>query len=167
MRSEFVDQSYDRVWEIIKDCRFAMLMTVEADGSLRSRPMTTVQKEFSGRLWFFAPTHSDATHAVEQNSNVCVAYANASHADFVSISGEASIVTDAAIKERLWSPMLEAYFPHGAPSPEVSLIKVYATHAEYWDSKSSKLVQLFSMASAYLRGKPPRHLGEHHQVKMT
>ena len=163
--SEPDDRSYERLWDLIKDSPVAMLITVEEDGSMRSRPMTTVQKEFSGRLWFFAPTMSDAVRAIEENASVCVAYANTADADFVSISGHASIVTDAAIKQKLWSPMVQAWFPEGAEASTVSLIKVYADHAEYWDSVSNKIVQLFSMASAYLRGKTPKNIGEHHKVE--
>jgi general stress protein 26 len=159
-------ESTEKLWDIIKSCRFAMLTTIEKDGSLRARPMTTVQKEFGGTLWFFAPADSDAIQAVEANEQVCVAYANADKADFVSLSGEASVVMETAIKEKLWSPMVQAWFPQGPASSEVALIKVDAANAEYWDSKSNKLVQLYSMAAAYVQGTTPKNIGDHRQLKL-
>lgn len=42
-----------KLGELITDIKFAMLTTVEQDGSLRSRPMATQQVEFDGDLWFF------------------------------------------------------------------------------------------------------------------
>ena len=44
---------HEDIWKRIKDVRFAMLTTIDADGSLSSRPMTTVQKELAGTMWFF------------------------------------------------------------------------------------------------------------------
>jgi len=163
--SESFDESHAKLWEIIKSSRFAMLTTIE-DGALRARPMTTVQKDFGGTLWFFAPAHSAVAHAIESNEQVCVAYANADKADFVSMSGVASLVNHAAIKEKLWSPMVQAWFPQGASSQEVALIKVDITNAEYWDSIGNKLVHLYSMARAYVRGTTPKNISEHRQVKM-
>ncbi len=39
-------------------------------------------------------------------------------------------------------------------------------HANYWDVKESKLVQLYVMAKAAVTGKPPAQLGEHGEVRM-
>ena len=38
---------------MIREIDFAMLTTAEADGTLRSRPMSTQRREFDGDLWFF------------------------------------------------------------------------------------------------------------------
>ena len=48
--------------ELIKDIKYAMLTTTEDDGTLRSRPMATLQTEFDGDLWFF--TGADAVQSV-------------------------------------------------------------------------------------------------------
>jgi general stress protein 26 len=160
--TQSLTDAYAKLWEIIKDSRFGMLTTVEADGSLRARPMTTVQKEFSGTLWFFSPTDSDATRAVEENEHVCVAYANT---DKTELTGSASLVMDKSVKEKLWNPMVQAWFPQGANSPDVILIKVDANRGEYWDSKSNRLVQLFSLASAFVKGTTP-DMGEHRKFNL-
>jgi general stress protein 26 len=161
-----MDSSYEKLWEIIKDCRVAMLTTVEQDGSLRARPMTTIQREFGGTLWFLAAADSDAASAIAGNEQVNVSYADTDKADFVSVSGVASVIGSVAIKEKLWNPMAQAWFPQGPNSHDVVVLKIDATHAEYWDSTSSKLVQLFSTASAVIRGAQPKHLGEHRTVKL-
>src|SRR5689334_18380270 len=86
------DASHKKLWEIIKDCRFAMLTTTDESGALRSRPMTTVQKEFGGTLWFFTPADAEPVQDIEAHENVCVSYADVEHNDFVSLSGTASLV---------------------------------------------------------------------------
>jgi general stress protein 26 len=160
------DADHAQLWAIIKECRIAMLTTVEVGGLLRARPMTTVQKEFGGTLWFFSPTDSDAVHAVRENEQVCVAYANPDKADFVSLSGLGAVVTETAIKEVLWNSMVQTWFPQGPSSSEVAIIKIDVTRAEYWNSRSNNLVQLFAVAEAAVRGDTPKRVGEHREVRM-
>lgn len=39
-------------------------------------------------------------------------------------------------------------------------------HADYWDVKTNKAVQLFKMAKGALTGTPPTDMGEHGKVRM-
>jgi general stress protein 26 len=43
-----------RLRELIQDVKYAMFTTRSVDGTLTSRPMTTLQTEFDGTLWFIA-----------------------------------------------------------------------------------------------------------------
>jgi general stress protein 26 len=160
------DESFARLWDLIKDCHFGMLVTSDGEGALHGRPMTTVQKHFGGTLWFVVPTISDVVRDIAYNDNCCVTYARTSMSDFVSVSGTGSVLIENAIKEKLWNPMLQAWFPQGPTSRSVAVLKVDAQQADYWDSKSNKLVQLFSMASAYLTGRTPTNIGEHRHLNM-
>ena len=47
-----------KVAEMVGDARFAMLTTKEKDGTLRSRPMATMQLDSQGNLWFFTSLSS-------------------------------------------------------------------------------------------------------------
>ena len=64
-------------------------------------------------------------------------------------------VDDAGKKKELWNKIAEAWFPGGPTDPDLALVQVRIVHANYWDVKSSKLVQLFAMAKAAVTGKPP------------
>ncbi|HEY0822027.1 MAG TPA: pyridoxamine 5'-phosphate oxidase family protein, partial [Rhizobacter sp.] len=75
-------------------------------------------------------------------------------------------VDNAAKKEQLWNKMNEAWFPQGPQDPDLALVQVQITHADYWDVKSSKLVQLISMAKAAVTGRPPRDMAEHGEIRM-
>jgi general stress protein 26 len=165
MQTETSENS--KLWKMIKGFRFAMLTTREHGEVLRSRPMTTIDIEFDGSLWFFAQQDSDAARAIREFSQVCLSYGNDSDADFVCVAGPAEVVTDVAKKKQLWNPAVEAWFPEGAAAPSVVLFKVVAEHAEYWDSNSNKLVRLFSMAKALATGKPPQNIGEHREVSVS
>jgi general stress protein 26 len=86
---------------------------------------------------------------------------------YVSVSGSAVVVNSLVKKEQLWSKMAEAWFPRGAKDPDLALVQVHITHANYWDVKESKIVQLFKMAKAAVTGTRPNHLGEHAEVRMS
>ena len=63
--------------ELIKDIRFAMMTTIKADGSPRSRPMATRETEFDGEvLWFFTYGSAPKADEVRRDDRVNVAYAD-------------------------------------------------------------------------------------------
>ena len=157
---------HDDVWQRIKDIRFAMLTTRDADGSLTARPMTMPQKQFDGTLWFFTSQSSPPATAIAAEPDVGLQYVDSSNDVYVSLSGEATLEHDRVRMKALWSPMMKAYFPDGLEDPQLVLIRVDVYKAEYWDIKESKPVQLFKMAKAIAKGERPTDLGEHKTVTM-
>ncbi len=155
-----------KLWAMIKSHRFAMMATRHEGDALRSRPMTTISDDHDEVLWFFARRDSEVADDIRRHPQVCLSYADAEARDFVSVAGAAALVTDAARKHKFWNPMVHAWFPEGADSPEVVLIAVTPEHAEFWDSKRNKLVQLFSVTRALASGTQPRDIGEHREVAM-
>jgi general stress protein 26 len=140
--------------KLIRGIRVAMLTTVEADGSLRSRPMQTQEAEFDGTLWFFTWVDTAKVHEIQRERHVNLAYANASDDVYVSVSGVARLVRDEAKARELWSPVHKAWFPKGLDDPNLGLVRVDVSKAEYWDTPSGKLVQLIGFAKALATGKP-------------
>ncbi len=157
---------YEDVWKRIKDVKFAMLTTVGADGSLTARPMTTVQKEFAGTLWFFTSKSSPPVRDVTSNTTVGLQYSEPRDDLYVSLSGDARIEHDRARMEALWTPAVKVYFPEGLEDPDLTLLRVDVHSAEYWDVRESKPVQLYKMAKAAIQGERPKDLGEHRTVTM-
>lgn len=158
------------VWELIKDIKFAMFTTRHPEnGHLHSRPMTTQNSSIDDErnLWFFMSKKGDPVHDLAAESKVNVAYADTGKDSYVSITGTASVVEDQAKKQQLWNKMTEAWFPGGPTDPDVALVRVEIVHANYWDTKESKVTQLFAMAKAVVTGKPPTQLGEHAEVRMS
>ena len=146
-------EQIDKVAELMKDIQFAMLTTVEPDGTLRSRPMATQQVEFDGDLWFFTQESSPKVDELERDDRVNVSFAAPDENRWVSVSGTAQIVHDRAKAEELWQPLLKAWFPKGLDDPELALLKINVEQAEYWDTSSSKMVQLAGFVKALATGK--------------
>lgn len=137
---------------LIKDIDFAMLTTVDTDGVLRSRPMSTQKTEFYGDLWFFTSDKTHKTEEIEKDNRVNLSYAKPDDNVYVSVSGTASVVKDRTKMEELWNPILKAWFPDGLDTPGICLLRVNVEQAEYWDSPSSTIVQIAGFVKAMVTG---------------
>ena len=156
----------DKLTELIKDIKFAMFTTHKPNGGhLHSRPMTTQNKRIEDdALWFFMSRSGDPVAEFEGDDQVNVSYADPGSDTYVSVSGIAQVVEDAAKKQQLWNKAAEAWFKGGVNDPDLALVRVRIEHADYWDVKESKLVQLYKMAEAAVTGNAPK-MGEHGHIR--
>jgi len=147
----------EKLAKLIKGINVAMLTTQDDDGTLRSRPMQTQSaEEFDGTLWFFSQFSSHKMHEVDREHQVNLSYADPANNRYVSVSGQATVSRDRAKVDELWSPVLKAWFPKGKDDPDIALLKVEVSKAEYWDAPSSTLVKLVGFAKAVLTGQQYR-----------
>ena len=137
---------------LIKDIKIAMLTTVGEDGALLSRPMMTQDAEFDGTLWFFTSDDSPKAKEVGHTSRVNLTFSAPNEYRFVSVSGDAEVIHDKEKAKEFWKPAYHAWFPGGLEDPHLALIRVTVHSAQYWDSPSSKVKQLFGYAKAILTG---------------
>ena len=156
-----------KLQSLIKDINFAMMTTMASDGHLRSRPMATRLEEggFDGTLWFFTHDHEPKVHEILENPQVNLSYADPAKNDYVSVSGEATLVKDKAKAKELWNPLYKAWFPDGLDDPQLALIRVDVAQAEYWDSPNSKMVQMAGFVKALVTGRPAQG-GENEKVDL-
>jgi general stress protein 26 len=155
----------DKLTELIKDIKFGMFTTHKVQGHLHSRPMTTQNKRIDDdSLWFFMSRSGESVAEFEGDDQVNVSYADAGSDTYVSVSGTAHVVEDMGRKQALWNKGAEAWFKGGVNDPDLALVQVRIAHADYWDVKENKLVQLYRMAEAAMTGKPPK-MGEHGRVR--
>lgn len=148
--------------ELIHGIHVAMLTTVEADGSLHSRPMAALHDSqggeggaaarVDGELWFFTGAGSVKAEEVARDGRVNVSFADPGDGRFVSVSGSARVVHDRARAERLWTPAVKAWFPRGLDDPDLALLRVEVERAEFWDAPAGRMVQLAGMLKAIATG---------------
>lgn len=166
---ESTDQPVDRqakLFDLIKDIKFCMFTTHKVQGHLHSRPMTTQNKAIDedDTLWFFMSRSGDPVSEFQGDDQVNVSYADPGRDTYVSVSGIAHVVDDKAKVRELWTKGAQAWFKGGVDDPDLALVRVQIEHADYWDVKENKLVQLYKVARAAISGNPPR-MGEHARVR--
>ncbi|MDT0157638.1 pyridoxamine 5'-phosphate oxidase family protein [Microbacterium sp. ARD32] len=139
-----------KVADLIKQFRFAMLTTQDADGKLVSRPLTVQEAEFDGDLWFLVSKSSSpvAGPAIDREANVALS----SDDSWVSLSGTARMVENRQKIDELWNTVVEAWFPGGPDDPDVGVLKFTAESAHYWDVPGGKIAAAFSFVKSKLTG---------------
>ena len=157
------------LWTLIKDIKFGMLTHRHSDGHLHSTPLTTQNKadDEGNALYFFVSRKSEVAACIAEDGTVNVAYAHPGDDRYVSVSGNASIVEDQAKKDYLFTSFAKAWFPGGATDPNMALLQINIGHAEYWDVKESKMMQLAKMAKAAITGEPPEKMGDHKEMNLS
>ena len=154
-----------KMWSMIKGIGSAM-MTTEDGGVLRARPMVAAQDDFDGNLWFFTHASSHKVDEVQGDQRVGVTYADPSKQDYVSLSGQARLVRDKAAMSAHWQESLRTWFPKGIDDPDIALLKVEVTAAEYWDAPNSVMVHAYGYVKAVLTGTPPSS-GENEKISFA
>jgi general stress protein 26 len=142
-----------KLWSMIKDIRFAMLISEDGD-LLRSRPMAVSQRAFDGTLWFFTRADSHKVADMQHDDRVAVSYADPDSRTYVSLSGHARLVRDSDVIKEHWNEAARAWFSEGREDPDIALLRVNVEAAEYWDAPSSAMVQLYGYTKAALTGRP-------------
>jgi general stress protein 26 len=145
------DARLAHVAELIKDIPVAMLATIEADGSLASRPMAALEMDAGGALWFFTNLRSSK---VEHLRVANLAFADVAQGTYVSLSGRGEIVTDRRHIERLWTESARPWFPDGPDSPDLALLRFVPEAADHWDAPSGRMARAFGMIASMVVGRP-------------
>ena len=147
-------EAREKLWSMIKDIQTCMMVTDDG-GDLRARPMVATQTEFDGTLWFFSRAGSHKVEEVQKDQKVCLTYAEPKSQDYVSLSGTARLDFDRAEIKKRWVESLRTWFPKGSDDPDIALLKVEVSKAEYWDAPSSTMLHAYGYVKAVLTGAPP------------
>jgi general stress protein 26 len=115
-------------------------------------------------IWFACQADSHVAEEVRADPRVYLGFTNHTGAEWASVNGRATIVTDRATIKALWSPMWKSWFD-GPDDPRITLIRVDPTDAEYWDS-GSRAVMLVKMAFAAVTGAKVSE-GDHARVNVA
>jgi general stress protein 26 len=159
-----VNPEMQTIADKIKDIKTAMLVSLEEDGCLRSRPMQTLQ--ITGKdLLFLTGYQSGVSHEIRHDSHVNVSYADESKKVFVSLSGRAYVSKDQALIEELWQEPFRAWFPEGKDDPNIAVLRVTVDHGEYWDTPSGPVVYALGLAKAMITGERAKP-GDHEKINL-
>ncbi|MEU5466400.1 pyridoxamine 5'-phosphate oxidase family protein [Kocuria salsicia] len=145
------NEQVQKVRDIIKSTRIAMLTHLDDEGHLISRPMATQDVDFDGTVRFIAERASAQVQAIQKNPEVNLAYSG--NGAWVSLCGTARIVNDPDTLRELWSSFTESWLEGGPENPNNVLIEVDGHTAEYWDAPGgSKITQVANLLKAKVKG---------------
>jgi len=155
-------ENVDRVWELMKQIGFAMLVTHDGE-KMRARPMSAYLERESNAIFFLTDARRHKDEEIASNPNVNVSFADAGEQKYVSVAGTAQISNDRARIRQLFSTPARAWWD-SAEDPNIRLIRVTPDDAEFWDTPGS-VISYVKMAAAAMTGSRP-DLGENRKVTM-
>ncbi len=160
------ENDLEKLRTLVKDIDFCMLVTVDEDGTLHSRPMSANGEiDEDGNLWFFTNVSSHKVSEIAKLPKVNVSFADPDNQHYVSISGTAQLVSDRTKIHELWKPEFKMWFPEGKDDPEIVLLRIRLEKAEYWDSPSSTIGFALSFVSSLITGKEA-DFGENKKIEL-
>lgn len=146
-------EAIDKLKELVKHnsiCFFASNLT---ELPLHAEPMSILQVDDMGNLWFLSSKESTRNLEVQNDSRVQLFVANVPDSEYLSLYGMASVTTDKKKIEEIWTPLAKAWFTEGKDDHRITALKVTPEEGFYWDTKSGKLISTFKMIASAITGK--------------
>ena len=100
---------------------------------------------------------------IEAAPDVGLGFIDANDKTYLSITGRACVLRDAAKLRAAWRKTDEVWWPGGPDDPDACLLQIAPSTAELWDGPASAVVTAFEFAKARLTGEQP-NLGENRKV---
>ncbi len=143
----------DKIKELVKSEQLCLFTTKLSTAPLSTRPMSAMDTDEEGNLWFFSAKSSDKNEHIQSDPRVQLFFSHPGNSEFLSVYGTASISTDPALIEKYWSSIIKAWFQGGKDDPEITLLKVAPEEAYYWDTKNNKMVSMIKILTSVVTGK--------------
>src|ERR1700678_4492570 len=141
------------------------MLTTQATIGMRSRPMHAIPDRKAGCLWFITDRRGAKDEDCKAAPEVCLAFAETGSNTYLSMTGRAELLRDAAKARELWSTEAQAWWPKGPTDPDIRVLRVVPDNAEYWDTRGNSITVALKLAAARLTGNPP-DLGENKKVQL-
>jgi general stress protein 26 len=117
------------------------------------RPMGVRECDEQGVLWFLSDKHSQKNAQIEADSNVELYFQASEHSGFLHLTGQATVLQDKALIDKLWTPLARVWFNEGKDDPCISVIRVQPQQGQYWDNKHGDAVAGVKMLVGAVLGK--------------
>jgi len=148
--SDLTEQNpISRIWDIVEKARVGML-TTQFSGGLRARPLQARPDRDAGIIWFITDVRGAKDDEIGAAHDVGLVFVDESDRVYLSVTGRASVVRDAAKTKEVWTETDDSWLPGGPDDPNVRLLRMQPVTAELWDGPSSAAVVVFEFATKRL-----------------
>lgn len=135
------EKAIKKLSELVKEAETCFFCTSGSDGDIiDSRPMSVLQVDEQGNLWFMSASDSHKNAELAHNARVRLFFQGSPHSEFLQLEGTATVSRDRAKIKELWKFVLKTWFTEGEDDPRITVIKVAPTQGYYWDNKHGNAV---------------------------
>lgn len=143
------DDAFEQLSRLLEPLTLAMLTTIDADGTLVGRPMSPLELDADGALWFFTDKRSTK---IDQLRSANLSFVDAAHGIYVSLSGQAQIYSDHKRTEPHWTKFTRPWSLEGPDSPHLALMKFVPKIGDCWDSAQNRMVRFLAVTAETIDG---------------
>jgi general stress protein 26 len=163
------DKAEQHFKELLHKFDTAMLVThISQGGPLHARPMAVAEASDDGSIWFISRANAPKIDEISHDRDIVAVFAQPRQ--YLSVSGRAELHDDRARIQKLWKESFDVWFEGGKNDPNILLIKLVPSEAEYWDNAGGKGVRFaLKYAAAYVKGetlKGPGDVQSHAKVQL-
>lgn len=130
---------------LIEPFTVAMCTRADAHGLLVSEPMSALEMDAAGALWFSTRKGPEPPGPV---TPLNAGFTDATADIYVSVSGHGRMVSDPARIERLWTPFARPWSADGSGSAGLMLLCLSPVRADHWDAAHHTMTRVFDAAPA-------------------
>ena len=145
------EEAKDKLKELVEDIGIAMMISSFTNKPLDAIPMETKRVDKEGTIWFLSQGKSQHNLNIIQNKEVQLLYNKPSKMEFLSVFGNAEIVTDEKIITDLYDKESDQWF-NGIEDPDLTAVKFDPVEAYFWDKKSNEYIPLYRFGIAAFAG---------------
>jgi len=146
------EEALKKFKKLVEEVRVCMFITNNQTEEEHTRPMSVVDVEDNGTLWFYTDIRSIKVEEVATQRKVHLTFAHPGKENYLDVCGTGNVVNDKELIKQKWSPVVKAYFPNGADDPNIALLRVQPYSVYYWEAESGKMVQFLKMAVSAVTG---------------
>lgn len=148
------DAAVEKIKVLAGQSRICFFCTTAAAGATKgSRPMSVLQVDDDGTLWFVSPVDSNKNKEILEDAAVKLYFHGSAHSDLMYLNGQATIHPDKSKIKEIWNPLLKTWFTEGQDDPRISIIRVRPEEGYYWDSKHGNFIATIKMFAGAVSGK--------------
>jgi general stress protein 26 len=125
---------------LIEPFTVAMCTRADARGTLVSEPMSALEMDAAGDLWF---TTRKGLQPPDDVAALNAGFVDSTADVYISVSGHGRIVTDPARLESLWMPFARPWAADGSGSADLTLLCLTPACADRWDAAHHAMTRLF------------------------
>jgi len=129
-----------KIADLVKAGNSCFFCTLGMGSQLHARPMTVMEVDDGGVLWFFTEIDSLKNVELDRDPRVTLFFKEGDNGGHLKLDGNVTEVTDKATIHRLWSPKLRAWFTEGEDDPRICVLRVDPGSGEYWDNRHGSAV---------------------------
>jgi general stress protein 26 len=109
--------------EVMKQAHYCTLVTIGEEGQPKARIVDPVEPDQDFVIWLATKNTTRKVTQLRKNSRATLLYFDRATMSYVTLLGSGTLVSDPVEKERRWQTSWAPYYPGGAKTPDLILIR--------------------------------------------